>query len=215
MTAPPTAHEFAERVRELLTGPSPLPIVTAGDPVLRAPAHPYDGQLGDDLLTDLVEAMRETMYAAPGVGLAAPQIGVPLALAVLEDTASVAPEIAVARDRHPLPFRVIINPRYEPVGSGRAAFYEGCLSVPGYQAVTERAHRVRLRCVDQHGGEVDEELYGWPARIVAHETDHLAGVLYLDRAELRSLASTGEYLARWSQPDPRAAALGLGFRAGR
>jgi peptide deformylase len=214
MTVPPAAEELAEHVRELLAGPRPLPIVTAGDPVLRAPAHRYDGQLGDDLLADLIEAMRESMHAAPGVGLAAPQIGLPLALAVLEDAGTVAPEIAAARDRHPLPFRVIINPRYDPVGSDRAAFYEGCLSVPGYQAVTERAHRVRLRCVEQHGVAVDEELSGWAARIVAHETDHLAGVLYLDRAEMRSLASTGEYLARWAQPDPQAAALGLGFRHG-
>ena len=205
---------MAQRVEELLAGPRPLPIVTAGDPVLRTPADHYDGQLGAELLTDLIDAMRETMYAAPGVGLAAPQVGVPLALAVLADAAAVAPEIAVARDRHPVPFRVIVNPWYEPVGTARARFYEGCLSVPGYQAVTERAHRVRMRCTDEHGNAVDEELSGWPARIVAHETDHLAGVLYLDRAELRSLASTAEYLARWSQPDPGAAALALGFEAG-
>ena len=155
------------------------------------------------------------MHAAPGVGLAAPQIGVPLALAVLEDPATVAPDIAAARDRQPLPFRVIVNPQYEALGTERAAFYEGCLSVPGYQAVTARARRVRLRCADQNGTSVDEELSGWAARIVAHETDHLAGVLYLDRAELRSLASTGQYLDRWSQPDPGAAAVALGFEPGR
>lgn len=208
------AGDIAHRVEQLLAGPHPLPIVTAGDPVLRTPAPRYDGQLDDVLLADLIVAMRETMHAAPGVGLAAPQIGVPLALAVLEDAAAVPPAVADARDRRPLPFRAIVNPSYDAIGTDRAAFYEGCLSVPGYQAVTVRAHRVRLRCVDEHGAAVDEELSGWPARIVAHETDHLAGVLYLDRAELRSLASTGEYLSRWSQPDPDAAGLGLGFAPG-
>ncbi len=206
---------LAERVERLLAGPRPLPIVTAGDPVLRTPADRYDGQLADHLLAELITAMRESMHAAPGVGLAAPQVGLPLALAVLEDPATVPPEMVAARDRHPLPFRVIVNPRYEPIGSERAAFFEGCLSVPGYQAVTARAHRVRLRGTDEHGTAVDEELSGWAARIVAHETDHLAGVLYLDRAELRSLASTGQYLARWSQPDPGPAALALGFEPGR
>ncbi|MFE6891383.1 peptide deformylase [Streptomyces sp. NPDC057694] len=190
-----------------------LPIVAAGDPVLRRPAEPVDGQLSDDLLARLVEVMRRTMHAAPGVGLAAPQIGVALRLAVLEDAAAVSEEVRAARGRVPLPYRVLVNPSYDGVGGRLVAFYEGCLSVPGYQAVVARHERVRLRALDERGRAVEEEFGGWPARIVQHETDHLNGTLYLDRAELRSLSSTGTQAAveRWAQPTPRLAAAELGF----
>ncbi|WP_318215604.1 peptide deformylase [Streptomyces sp. SCL15-6] len=202
---------LAERVEELLAGGGPLPIVAAGDPVLRRVAEPFDGQLEPALLTRFVEALRVTMHAAPGVGLAAPQVGVGLRIAVIEDPAPVPDEVRVARGRVPQPFRVLVNPRYEPVGAGRAAFYEGCLSVPGWQAVVARHAEVRLVARDEHGRAVDEVFAGWPARIVQHETDHLDGTLYLDRAELRSLASGEAMAALWAQPTPERAAAALGF----
>lgn len=204
---------LTDHVEALLAGPSPLPIVAAGDPVLRRPADPFDGQLADELLARLIEAMRVTMHAAPGVGLAAPQIGLPLRLAVIEDAANVPEEVRDARGRVPQPFRVLINPSYEDAGGRQVAFYEGCLSVPGYQAVVARHERVRLRALDERGRAVDEEVGGWPARIVQHETDHLAGTLYLDRAELRSLSSTQTQAAveRWAQLTPQLAAQELGF----
>jgi len=191
--------------------PGVLPIVQAGDPVLRRVATPYTGQLGAQL-PRLVEAMRRTMLDAPGVGLAAPQVGIPLAVAVCADPGVPGD----AREREPLPFRVLVNPRYEPVRDGgtpeRAAHYEGCLSVDGWQAVVARPRRVRLTGRDERGAAFDEVLHGWPARIVQHETDHLAGRLYLDRAEPRSLASH-ENLTRFGAPDAAAerAAVELGF----
>ncbi|MFI0776569.1 peptide deformylase [Streptomyces sp. NPDC021212] len=200
-----------ELVEELLTGCHPLPIVSAGVAVLRQPALPYDGQLSDGQLERLLRAMRETMHHAPGVGLAAPQIGVPLRLAVIEDPAEVAAEVREARGRVPQPYRVLVNPSYEPVGDARAAFFEGCLSVPGWQAVVSRPERIRLRGQDEAGRELDEEFTGWPARIVQHETDHLDGVLYLDLAETRSLSSAQAVDDHWSQPTPAAAARALGF----
>jgi peptide deformylase len=145
------------------------------------------------------------------VGLAAPQVGVALRIAVVEDPAPVPEEVRIARGRVPLPFRVLVNPSYEPVGTGRAAFFEGCLSVPGWQAVVARHAAVRLRAQDEHGRPVDEVVTGWPARIVQHETDHLDGILYLDRAELRSLSSNRAMAERWTQPTPREAAAQLGF----
>ncbi|AOU81962.1 peptide deformylase [Streptomyces albus] len=151
------------------------------------------------------------MHAAPGVGLAAPQVGIALRLAVLEDTAEVPEEIRRAREREPLPFRVLLNPVYEPVGDRRAAFFEGCLSVPGWGAVVARHARVRLRALDAAGAAVDEVFSGWPARIVQHETDHLAGRLYLDVAEPRSLSSAAAMAERWNQPTPERAAEALGF----
>ncbi|MER5528050.1 peptide deformylase [Streptomyces sp. NPDC002677] len=212
MASPSDRAPLAERVEELLAAGGPLPIVAVGDPVLRRGTEPYDGQLGPELLARFVGALRDTMHAAPGVGLAAPQVGVPLRLAVIEDPAPVPEEVAVARGRVPQPFRVLVNPVYEPVGGARAAFFEGCLSVPGYQAVVARHAEVRLLGQDEHGRAVDEVFSGWPARIVQHETDHLDGTLYLDRAELRSLSSTEAMAERWAEPTPTTAAAELGFK---
>lgn len=198
-------------MEELLAGGGPLPIVAAGDPVLRRPAEPYDGQWAPALFARFVAALRLTMRAAPGVGLAAPQVGVPVRIAVVEDPAPVPEEVRVARGRVPLPFRVLVNPSYEPVGAERAAFFEGCLSVPGWQAVVARPARVRLTGQDEHGRALDEVVAGWPARIVQHETDHLGGTLYLDRAEPRSLSSSAAMAERWNAPTPRDAARELGF----
>lgn len=183
-----SSRELRRAVGRLLRGPQPLPVVQAGHPVLREVAQPYDGALSPELLGDLVEAMRASMHAAPGVGLAAPQVGLGLALAVVEDAGDGEDD---PRERAPLPFRVLVNPHYERVGEDLVAFEEGCLSVVGYEAVVARAHRVRLTGQDQTGRALDEELAGWPARIVQHETDHLSGTLYLDRADLRTLSSTG------------------------
>ncbi|MEU9332878.1 peptide deformylase [Streptomyces sp. NPDC048290] len=207
-----SAHvSLVDRVEELLAADGPLPIVAAGDPVLRHTTAPYDGELGPALLARFVAALRLTMRAAPGVGLAAPQVGVPLRIAVIEDPAPVPPEMALVRGRVPQPFRVLVNPSYAPLGAERIAFFEGCLSVPGWQAVVARPTEVRLTGLDETGNAVDEVFRGWPARIVQHETDHLDGVLYLDRAEPRSLASNEAVAERWSQPTPRTAAEALGF----
>ncbi|MFJ4808981.1 peptide deformylase [Streptomyces longwoodensis] len=211
MASPRSRPPLAERVEELLATAGPLPIVAAGDPVLRAGTVRYDGQLDPALLARFVDALRVTMRAAPGVGLAAPQVGVELRIAVVEDPAPVPEEVRVARGRVPLPFRVLVNPSYEPVGTVRAAFFEGCLSVPGWQAVVARPAEVRLTGADEHGRPLDELVTGWPARIVQHETDHLDGTLYLDRAETRSLSSQDAVVERWSQPTPERAARELGF----
>ncbi|MEU6140418.1 peptide deformylase [Streptomyces sp. NPDC047081] len=211
MATPRDHASLADQVEELLATGGPLPIVSAGDPVLRRGTERFDGQLDAPLLARFVEALRVTMHTAPGVGLAAPQVGVALRIAVIEDPAPVPDEVRLARGRVPQPFRVLVNPSYEPVGPARAAFFEGCLSVPGWQAVVARAAEVRLTGEDAHGRALDEVFSGWPARIVQHETDHLDGVLYLDRAELRSLASNQAMAERWTQPTPEEAAKALGF----
>ncbi|MET7694443.1 peptide deformylase [Streptomyces sp. NPDC005483] len=211
MTTHTTPPRLSEHVEQLLAPGGPLPIVAAGDPVLRGITEPYDGQLDDTLLERFVQALRTTMLDAPGVGLAAPQVGVPLSIAVVEDRARGPREVLEARGRTPLPFRVLINPTYEPEGDTLASFFEGCLSVPGWQAVVARHARVRLRGRDEHGREIDEEFTGWPARIVQHECDHLDGTLYLDVAQPRSLSTNEAVAERWSQPTPEVAARELGF----
>lgn len=211
MASPNDHAPLTDLVEQLLATGGPLPIVAAGDPVLRRRTVRYDGQLSPALLARFIEALRLTMHAAPGVGLAAPQVGVPLRIAVIEDPAPVPEEVRVARGRVPQPFRVLVNPSYEAVGPVRAAFFEGCLSVPGYQAVVARAAEVRLRGEDEQGRALDEVFTGWPARIVQHETDHLDGMLYLDRAEPRSLSANPAMAERWAQPTPHQAAEALGF----
>ncbi len=192
-----------------------VPIVQAGHPVLRMRAVPFDGQVDAEELAALVALMRRTMHAAPGVGLAAPQVGLPLTLAVLADPGAGETETGLVRERPELPFRVLVNPRYEPVPGERpelVAFYEGCLSVVGYQAVVPRLRRLRLTGWDAQGVALDEVVQGWPARIVQHETDHLGGTLYLDRALTRSLAATDEIGAHWAtEARPVEAARTLGF----
>jgi peptide deformylase len=173
-----------------------LPIVYAGDPVLRLTARPLTAEeLRSPRIVDLIESMRATMLDAPGVGLAAPQIGEPLQLAVIEDRAEyqqrVAPEELAARGRRPVPFHVIANPQLEVVDPGPAVFAEGCLSVPGYVAQVGRALAVRVSALDHHGQPITIDASGWYARILQHEIDHLQGRLYVDRMDSRTFAATG------------------------
>lgn len=206
--------QIRETVVRLLNDGVLPPIVQAGHPVLRQQAAPYTGQLDDATLAGLIDLMRRAMHKAPGVGLAAPQLGIPLQLAVLEDNFDVDPAVAAARSREPLEFFAMLNPRYEPLGTGLKAFYEGCLSVNGLQAAVLRPTSVRLTYTSPDGAPQQRDFTGWQARIVQHETDHLNGVLYLDRAELRSLTNNAEYAARWAQPDITRARQELGFLPG-
>lgn len=201
-----------EQVEAALSGPRPLPVLQAGDPRLRLVAQRWDRQIGLQPLRELVQAMRQTMEAAPGVGLAAPQVGVGLALVVLADPAPVDPHVADVRDRRRVPFRVLLNPDCTPVGRETVSFYEGCLSVRGYRAVTPRYRRVRLTGVGLDGRPVDEVLSGWAARIVQHEVDHLRGTLYVDHAEARSVTSEANHLLWWArEARPEQAARVMGF----
>lgn len=188
-----------------------LPIVQMGEPVLRQRTVPYEGQLSRRTLTKLIETMRTTMLEAPGVGLAGPQIGLGMAIAVLEDHVREGDEDD-PREIGELPFHVIINPSYEPVGDQTRSFYEGCLSFAGYQAVRRRWLDIIARWQDEDGNRHEERLHGWPARIFQHETDHLSGEVYIDRAEIRSLSSDENLANLWCEdPVPTEAAEELGF----
>ncbi len=209
-----TAEQIRENVELILSAGALPPIVQAGHPALRQRAAAFDGQLSDDELERLITLMRQVMHEAPGVGLAAPQLGIPLQLAVVEDQFDVDPEAAAHRHRSPLDFHAVLNPRYTPLGTGLASFYEGCLSLNGLQAVVARPDHVLLEFQTPDGARIQREFSGWQARIVQHETDHLNGVLYVDRAQLRSLSSNAEYAAHWAEPGISKAQQGLGFEAG-
>ncbi|NMN02175.1 peptide deformylase [Bifidobacterium panos] len=187
-----------------------LPIVQAGEPVLRQQTARYTGQLSKRTLSKLIDAMHTTMLEAPGVGLAATQIGLGLALAVLED--HVRDDADDPREIAELPFHVIINPSYKPVGDETRSFYEGCLSFDGYQAVRRRWLDIEAEWDDESGKHHKERMHGWPARIFQHETDHLSGELYIDKAEIRSLATYENLEDYWcNDPVPTEAAAELGF----
>jgi peptide deformylase len=178
-----------------------LKIVEVGDPVLRREARTLTAEeVRSPAIGALIELMRETMRDAPGVGLAAPQVGESLQLAVIEDRADyqegIPSEELAARERKPVPFHVIINPRLAVIETGPALFYEGCLSVPGFVAQVPRALSVRVEALDHRGEPVVIDARGWYARILQHEIDHLAGGLYIDRMQTRTFASTHERLRR-------------------
>jgi peptide deformylase len=190
-------------------------IVEAGHPVLRAVAAPVPpAMLGSRKLRELAATMAEVMRKAPGVGLAAPQIGLGLALIVLEDAESLmtrlTPEDRAARGRVAFPLKVIANPTLVTSSAGRATFFEGCLSVPGYMALVERDLEVEVRGTDEKGDAVRWRVSGWPARILQHEIDHLRGTLYVDRMITRTFTAGAE-AGRWlSLPaDEVKASLGI------
>ncbi len=179
-----------------------LPIVQAGDPVLRAPARPLSlDEIQSTTIQQLIADMHETMRAAPGVGLAAPQVGLPLQLAVIEDApeyhANATPAELAERERQVVPFQVIINPVITLEPGAPVEFFEGCLSVEGWIALVPRAAAVRVDALDEHGRDVRLTARGWHARILQHEIDHLHGTLCVDRMDPRTLSSHANYSRLW------------------
>ena len=171
-----------------------LEIVQTGHPVLRAVARQLTiEEILSDPTKQLVDAMRDTMREAPGVGLAAPQIGESLQLAVIEDRSEyikdASPEQLARQQRSTVDFHVIINPRLHLLGDETVDFYEGCLSVTGYGAVVRRSTKVRVECLNERAESITINAEGWYARILQHEIDHLNGTLYIDRMQTRSFTT--------------------------
>ena len=174
-------------------------IVQVGHPALRRPARPLTAaEIATPALAALIADMRETMRDAPGVGLAAPQIGLGLQLAVIEDPAELPPADLAARERSAVPFHVIINPSLTVIGDEVVEAYEGCLSFDGFAMVVARARRVRIEALDEHGQRFVREASGWYARILQHECDHLRGVVCCDRMDARTLTSVDNRGRFWA-----------------
>lgn len=160
------------------------------------------------------------MRDAPGVGLAAPQIGLPLQLAVIEDrpeyTKDISADRLAERQRQAVPFQVLINPRIVEQSSEQVEFFEGCLSLAGFSALVKRSRQVAVEYWDEHGHAHRLEAQGWYARILQHEIDHLNGLLYIDRMEPRSFMSLDNLGRYWKDMPIQAIreALGIDDRAG-
>jgi len=180
-----------------------LPIVHAGEPVLRQPTRALSPkEIGSKEIQKLIEHMRETMRGAPGVGLAAPQVGLSLQMAVIEDRKEYYKEVSseqlALRERRPVAFHVLINPRIQNAEEGQTLeFFEGCLSLPGFFALVPRSRSVRVECLDHRGKSKTIEASGWYARILQHEIDHLHGNLYIDRMRSRTFSSTQNWEKFW------------------
>jgi peptide deformylase len=176
-----------------------LKICQAGETSLRQFARPLSR---DEILSapmqELIVAMRDTMRDAPGVGLAAPQIGLPLQIAVIEDTQEVA-----VQERAPVPFHVIVNPRIE-LHDEPVEHFEGCLSLAGFRAVVPRARAVTVECLNERAEPVTIRARGWYARILQHEIDHLHGMLYIDRMYPRSFMTQDNFARYWKDAAPAA-----------
>jgi peptide deformylase len=182
--------------------PSKFEIVQAGNPVLRRRSRPLaQEEIRSREIQQLIEAMRDCMLAAPGVGLAAPQIGLSLQVAVIEDRADYFKDIDESalkeRERRAVPFHAIVNPVLEEVGNEKAEFFEGCLSVSGFSALVTRARSVRVTCLDERGREKVIEASGWYARILQHEIDHLNGALYIDQMVSRTFTTIDNLAEFW------------------
>jgi peptide deformylase len=179
-----------------------LPIVQAGHPALRARARVLTPkEIRSKTIRELIEQMRETMREAPGVGLAAPQIGESLQLAVIEDRPEYQERVADERlemlEREAVPFHVIINPRMTLREGKKVAFFEGCLSVSGFVGVVPRALEVHVDALDERGDAISIDARGWYARILQHEIDHLYGTLCIDRMYSRTLMTQENYAQFW------------------
>ena len=177
-----------------------LKIARMGHPVLLRRCDPVPDPTAPEIRR-LVADMLETMEDAPGVGLAAPQVHIPLRLFVFRvpgDRTAIDPDdVAVGNS-------VLINPELVPIGDTRVLGWEGCLSIPGLRAAVPRAARVRYRGLDCDGNVVEREVSGFHARVVQHEYDHLDGVLYPMRVTDFSMFGFNEELTRAATVHPPA-----------
>jgi peptide deformylase len=171
------------------------PIVQVGEPVLRERARELEpGELGSAEVQALVDDLVETMRGAGGAGLAAPQIGVPLRVFVVEVRGN--PRYPY---KPPIALRVVANPELRRVGEETFPSYEGCLSVPDLRGVVRRHAAIELAYLDRDGGRVVERVRGLSAGTFQHELDHLDGVLFLDRVDDARTLTTWEGFRRFHE----------------
>jgi peptide deformylase len=166
------------------------PILRLGEPILAETARPVDAVTPE--IERLIDDMIETMYAAPGIGLAAPQVGVPLRIFVLD--------LSVGRD--PAALHTMINPEFVE-RDGMQLEEEGCLSVPGFTSTVARPKRVVVKGLNRQGEPHTLEGTGLMARALQHEIDHLNGCLFVDRLrglqkdlivrKIKKLAKSGKW----------------------
>lgn len=171
------------------------PVLTIGNPLLRLVARDVTPEeLRSEAFGQLVGDMVETMHHEQGIGIAAPQIGESVAVAVIE----IESDQARYPGQEPFGQRVFVNPRMRVLDPVEQGFWEGCLSVPNLRGYVERPRRIRVEYLDLDGTPLAIEAEGFLATVLQHELDHLAGVLYVDRIrDMTRLATLEDYLRFW------------------
>lgn len=200
LPASPRRDEAIQKLAKAVEAAAPVAtastgIVQAGHPALRKRAAEVSPErIKSPEFQSLVKSMVEAMRAAPGVGLAAPQLGISERVIVLEDTeermSKLSPQEREERGRAPFALTVLVNPVLTKIGDEKATYFEGCLSVAGFSALVERHAEVEVSGLDEKGEPKKWRVKGWPARILQHELDHLDGSLYVDRMNTRSFMTT-------------------------
>jgi peptide deformylase len=165
-----------------------LKVAQIGNPVLREVAREVTPEeLASPGFQQLLDDLLDTMVEYDGVGLAAPQVHVPLRVVVL----------VLSEERGP---EFLVNPKITVLADTTRRTWEGCLSVEGFRGLVERPDTIRVEALDREGNERILEVHGHGAVVIQHECDHLDGTLYVDRILPRSLVNTTEY-RRWGPPD--------------
>lgn len=170
-------------------------LVHVGDPVLRVPTTPVElTDIGSPRVQDLIDDLVDTMRAANGAGIAAPQVGSSLRVAIAEVRAD------TTHQRYPykpeIPLTVLVNPVLEPVGDTTEDIIEGCLSVPGLRGEVARHERIRVSWHDREGTPHSQEFAGVTAGTFQHECDHLDGRVFLDRVSDTTTLTTWDNYRR-------------------
>jgi peptide deformylase len=179
-----------------------LKIIHIGNSVLREVTRRLSNEeiLSKEIQT-LIEQMKITMRSAPGVGLAAPQIGYPLQIIVIEDKPEYHQHLTQEKlhliERREVPFHVLINPILYVESEESVEFFEACLSVENLIGIVPRARKVRVEALNEFAQSITISASGWYARILQHEIDHLNGILFIDRVKLRSLSTFENYDQFW------------------
>ena len=166
-------------------------VIRMGHPVLRQVARPLEpDEIGSEFINHLINDMQDTLYDYGGIGLAAPQIGEPLRLAIIE----VEGGPTRYGELESMPLTVFINPVITVVDPAVEGYWEGCLSVPGLRGFVERPQHIKVQYLSENGEVKGLELRGFPATVFQHEFDHLDGKLYIDRiADTQLLAFDKEF----------------------
>ena len=177
------------------------PVLQIGNPLLRDKARfVTSAELGSPELATLIADMIETMHEESGIGIAAPQIGESVRVAVIE--------IAATSSRYPgmtsFPLTVLINPRISVLDGGEQGYWEGCLSVPNLRGLVFRPRKIRVDYVDVGGKAQTIIAEGFLATVFQHELDHLDGILFVDKVrDTRRLATIENYQRFWLEPSAR------------
>ncbi len=172
-------------------------ILRMGHPILRQRARALTAaEIGDSKLSALIEDMVDTLADSGGIGLAAPQIGIPLRLAIIRIPGGPSRYGEIEE----VPLTIYVNPEIEVLDGSEQGFWEGCLSVPGLRGYVERPRGIRVRWLDTSGQPQAAAYQGFLATVFQHEFDHLDGRLYIDRLKDTSKLMFEEEFARFGDP---------------